>query len=114
MSNMSECGLICMLHVCVLLILHCIDVVRYSTPLHDAVCCGRQQIVKILLEAGAHVNELDYKNATPLKLAIRYGQEEIEAMLRARGAKETMDIPKKMKDGEDHPPWVRKASRRES
>ena len=44
---------------------------RYSTPLHDAVCCGRQEIVKILLERGANVNELDYKNMTPLKLAIR-------------------------------------------
>ena len=45
---------------------------RYSTPLHDAVCCGRQEIVKILLERGANVNEIDYKNFTPLKLAIRY------------------------------------------
>ena len=44
---------------------------RYSTPLHDAVCCGRQEIVRILLERGANVNELDYKNMTPLKLAIR-------------------------------------------
>ena len=45
---------------------------RYSTPLHDAVCCGRQEVVRILLEAGAKVNELDYKNSTPLRLAIRY------------------------------------------
>ena len=44
---------------------------RYSTPLHDAVCCGRQEVVKILLERGANVNEIDYKNMTPLKLAIR-------------------------------------------
>merc|ERR1711992_211424 len=26
---------------------------RYSTPLHDAVCCGRQEIVKMLLDKGA-------------------------------------------------------------
>ena len=44
---------------------------RYSTPLHDAVCCGRQEVVQILLKAGANVNELDYKNSTPLSLAIR-------------------------------------------
>ena len=44
---------------------------RYSTPLHDAVCCGRQEVVRILLERGAEVNEIDYKNMTPLKLAIR-------------------------------------------
>ena len=45
---------------------------RFSTPLHDAVCCGRQEIVKVLLERGAKVNELDYKNYTPLRLAKRY------------------------------------------
>ena len=44
---------------------------RYSTPLHDAVCCGRQEVVRILLERGANVNEIDYKDMTPLKLAIR-------------------------------------------
>ena len=45
---------------------------RYSTPLHDAVCCGRQEVVQILVERGANVNELDYKNMTPLRLAVRY------------------------------------------
>ena len=44
---------------------------RYSTPLHDAVCCGRQEVVRLLLEAGAPVDALDYKEATPLRLAIR-------------------------------------------
>ena len=77
-------------------------------------CCGRQQIVKILLERGANVNELDYKHSTPLKLAIRYGQDEIEEMLRARGAKETVEINKRvLMEGETDPPWVRKTSRRE-
>jgi len=87
---------------------------RYSTPLHDAVCCGRQEICKILIERGANVNELDYKNFTPLKLAKRYGQEEIEQMLLAAGAKEHVDPPKKISVVEDVlPPWVRKTSRRE-
>ena len=49
------------------------DWLRYSTPLHDAVCCGRQEVVKILLDRGANVNEVDYKSMTPLKLAIRWG-----------------------------------------
>lgn len=44
---------------------------RYSTPLHDAVACGRQEVVRILLERGADVNEIDYKDMTPLRLAIR-------------------------------------------
>merc|ERR1711994_740276 len=73
---------------------------RYSTPLHDAVCCGRQEIVSILVEKGANVNELDYKNMTPLKLAIRYGQEDIEVLLRAKGAMETVEIPKKNLSGQ--------------
>ena len=45
--------------------------IRYSTPLHDAVCCGRQEVVSLLVDRGANINELDYKNMTPLKLAIR-------------------------------------------
>ncbi|XP_023323276.1 26S proteasome non-ATPase regulatory subunit 10 [Eurytemora carolleeae] len=61
---------------------------RYSTPLHDAVCCGREEVCKLLIERGANVNELDYKNMTPLKLAKRYGQDAIEVMLTAAGAKE--------------------------
>jgi ankyrin repeat protein len=48
-----------------------LSIFRYSTPLHDAVCCGRQQVAQILVERGANVNELDYKNMTPLKLAVR-------------------------------------------
>jgi len=87
---------------------------RYSTPLHDAVCCGRQEIAAILLERGANVNEVDYKNQTPLKLSIRYGQEEIEGMLRSRGAKETVEVERKVSTVEEvFPPWVRKSSRRE-
>ena len=30
---------------------------RYSTPLHDAVACGRQEIAKILVERGANVRK---------------------------------------------------------
>jgi len=78
------------------------------------VCCGRQEVVRILLERGANVNELDYKNSTPLRLAIRYGQDEIETLLRAKGAKESVENPQRiLADGETVPQWVRKSSRRE-
>lgn len=87
---------------------------RYSTPLHDAVCCGRQEVCRVLIDRGADVNELDYKNVTSLKLAKRYGQDEIVEMLIAAGAKEIVEPPKKTSIVEDvHPPWVRKSSRRE-
>ena len=95
-----------------LLITEMTHILRYSTPLHDAVCCGRDEIVKILVERGANVNELDYKNITPLKLAVRldvsvryeeelyffvrYGQDSIEELLRSKGAKELVDAPKKI------------------
>jgi hypothetical protein len=47
-------------------------------------------------------------------LCFRYGQEDIETLLRSKGAKEAVDIPKKVSVvGEVDPPWVRKSSRRE-
>merc|ERR1712154_625264 len=68
---------------------------RYSTPLHDAVCCGRQEVVKILLDRGANVNE------------------DIEKMLLEMGAVETVEVPKKVSIVDVDPPWVRRVSRRE-
>jgi hypothetical protein len=47
-------------------------------------------------------------------LCFRCGQEEIETLLRFKGAKEAVDIPKKVTVVcEVDPPWVRKSSRRE-
>ena len=87
--------------------------------------------MKILVERGANVNELDYKNMTPLKLAVRldlsvryeeelyscvrYGQDSIEELLRSKGATEAVDAPKKISVIEEivNPPWVRKTSRRD-
>jgi len=53
---------------------------------------------KLMTSECFQVDELDYKNTTPLKLAIRYGQEEIEAMLRSKGAKETVEVERKVDD----------------
>ena len=45
---------------------------------------------------------------------VRYGQDDIEELLRSKGAKETVEIPKKVSVvNEVDPPWVRKSSRRE-
>jgi len=55
-----------------------------------------------------------YKNFTPLKLAIRYGQDDIAEMLTAKGAQESVEVPKKVSIvGDVDPPWVRRVSRRE-
>ena len=37
-----------------------------------------------------------YKYVTPPLTQLRYGQEEIEAMLRSKGAKETVEVERKV------------------
>ena len=47
-------------------------------------------------------------------MCFRYGQEDIETLLKSKGANEPVDIPNKLSVlGEVDPPWVRKSSRRE-
>ena len=68
-----------------------------------------------LIFRGADVNAKDYKGMTPLRLARRYGQDDIEEMLVAKGGRDEVDPPtaKKTSIGVD-PPWVtRKVSRRD-
>ena len=44
----------------------------------------------------------------------RYGQDDIAEMLTAKGAKESVEVPKKISIvGDVDPPWVRRVSRRE-
>jgi len=79
---------------------------RYSTPLHDATTCGRVQVAKILIERGADVNAKDYKGCTPLRLARRYGQDEIERLLSQKGAKDEQDPPSRKTSIGPDPPWM--------
>merc|ERR1711992_188012 len=79
---------------------------RYSTPLHDATTCGRVQVAKILIERGADVNAKDYKGCTPLRLARRYGQDEIERILSQKGAKDEQDPPSRKTSIGPDPPWM--------
>jgi len=79
---------------------------RYSTPLHDATTCGRIQIAKVLIERGADVNAKDYKGCTPLRLAKRYGQDDIESMLNKKGAKDEQDPPSRKASIGPDPPWM--------
>merc|ERR1712029_870679 len=86
---------------------------RYTTALHDATACGRTEVARLLIKRGADVNAEDYKGCTPLRLARRYGQEEIEMMLEAKDAKDEQEGPsRKTSEGVD-PPWM-SASRRQS
>merc|ERR1739840_84169 len=79
---------------------------RYTTPLHDATTCGRIQIAKVLIERGADVNAKDYKGCTPLRLAKRYGQDDIESMLNKKGGKDEQDPPSRKPSVGVDPPWM--------
>ena len=55
--------------------------------------------------SGADVNLPDYRGLTPLKLARRYGQEDIEEMLMTRGA-----VLEATKDDEDEKGFAERTS----
>ena len=59
------------------------------------------------------MNAKDYKGSTPLRLARRYGQEEIEDMLLSKDAKDEAEAPSRKTSVGVDPPWIRKSSRRE-
>ena len=55
---------------------------------------------------GADVNAKDYKGCTPLRLARRYGQDDIETMLTKKGAKDEQDPPSRKQSIGPDPPWM--------
>ena len=55
---------------------------------------------------GADVNAKDYKGCTPLRLAKRYGQDDIESMLNKKGAKDEQDPPSRKASIGPDPPWM--------
>ena len=55
---------------------------------------------------GADVNAKDYKGCTPLRLARRYGQNDIETMLTKKGAKDEQDPPSRKQSIGPDPPWM--------
>ena len=55
---------------------------------------------------GADVNAKDYKGCTPLRLARRYGQDSIEAMLLEKGGKDEQDPPSRKPSVGVDPPWM--------
>jgi ankyrin repeat protein len=60
----------------------------HSTPLHQAVACGRDEVVRLLVERGARLDIKDtIYDGTPLGWAEYCGQPEIAEYLRAQGAR---------------------------
>uniref|UniRef100_A0A8B9V1R8 Proteasome 26S subunit, non-ATPase 10 n=1 Tax=Anas zonorhyncha TaxID=75864 RepID=A0A8B9V1R8_9AVES len=56
------------------------------TPLHIAASAGRDEIVKALLDKGAHVNAVNQNGCTPLHYAASKNKQEIAIMLLENGA----------------------------
>ena len=50
-------------------------IISFDTPLHVAVACGHENIVRILCERKARLNFLNGNNETPLALANRSGNQ---------------------------------------
>ncbi len=59
-----------------------------STALMRAAGCGSVKVVKAMLAAGADVNAVSSNRMTALRCARRFGQPEMEVMLRQAGAQE--------------------------
>jgi hypothetical protein len=60
----------------------------HSTPLHQAAACGRDDVVRLLVERGARLDIRDtIYDGTPLGWAEYCGQPEISEYLRAHGAR---------------------------
>ena len=56
-------------------------------PLHFACARGRQALVELLLDSGAHIDARNYDyHAPPLEYALHYGQDDVAAVLVRRGA----------------------------
>ncbi|MCK0096610.1 ankyrin repeat domain-containing protein [Yoonia sp. F2084L] len=60
--------------------------VEGDTPLHVLTQRGNTYGIKLLLEAGAHVNALGDMSETPLHIAVRKGNAEVVALLLDSGA----------------------------
>lgn len=65
----------------------------YCVSLGVTIMEGQFEIVRLLVEAGGYLNVLDRTNRTPLTWALDYGQHEIAAYLRSKGAVESHEVP---------------------
>jgi len=59
----------------------------------QAAGAGNIEIVRLLLEAGADVNEVDDSNQTALAWAQKRTQDEVAALLKRAGAKDITPVP---------------------
>lgn len=65
----------------------------FCQPLASAIRGGHLDIVRVLVEAGAKLDVLDYRDLTPLSWALLYGQKEVAEYLRSKGAVEAHEAP---------------------
>jgi len=81
---------------------------RYETPLHCAVEVKNTEIVQILLNRGAELNQGDRNGDTPLQLAIRSGYRDLVSLLESAGATTTsLPCPLLLEKAVGRPPpWL--------
>ncbi len=60
---------------------------RGCSPLTSAICGGHQELVELLLKAGADGNQSDARGITPLQEAISQNNKEIVLLLQQHGAR---------------------------
>jgi ankyrin repeat protein len=75
-----------------------------ATPLHIAVCEGNAEMVGLLLDGGADVNQENGVGETPLAMAVARGHEDIIRLLKEKGGLEHAPLPKP--EPESGPPRI--------
>merc|ERR1711915_606664 len=91
---------------------------KYYTPIHTAISCNKEEIVRLLLDRGANVNLGDKDGVTPLALAASQNKTDIVRLLTKAGGSKSASILPKLDENQDPllsclPPWMQDSTKEE-